>query len=252
MFNTEDGVAWEFPPHTQFPSYVIFPTPRPSALSPIIIVISKTMILYETLNLQSSQKSPRGQQQTSFHQQSTSSQQQSTSSQQQSVAPHQQSTTSQSTTSHGATHSTILTEMEAESFHKTVHVESSERRSTSHAMGIQHQTPNTQESAKDIDTKEEEKKADPNVWSVLNSVDDESVVMFGLPPERSAKEKQADSVQLVMELIDKVNAQQSDFVTADSKALNKIHTELIKVSQLVRNFLEYSTNLINDEGRSVI
>lgn len=227
--------------------------------------------------MQSSQQSARVQQQASFHQHSTSSQQQSTASHQPSTAYHHQSTAAyqpstsrshqqsmasnqqstassqQSTASHNATHSTILTVVEAESFHKTVHVESSERRSTSHATGIQHQHPDTQESAKDVDNnEEEEKKADPHVWSVLNSVDDRSAVMFGLPPARSAKEKQADSVQLVMELIDKLNAQQSDFATADSKALNKIHTELIKVSQLVRNFLEYSTNLINDEGRSII
>lgn len=92
---------------------------------------------------------------------------------------------------------------------------------------------------------------DPNVWSVFNSFDDGSSA-FGMPLERSSKEKQADSLQLVMELIDKVNAQQSDFATADSKALKQVHTELIKVSQLVRNFLEYSTTLINDEGKLVI
>ena len=142
--------------------------------------------------------------------------------------------------------------MEAESFHKTVHVQSSERRSTSHDTGLRHQTSSTQESAKDVDSEEERKNTDPNVWSVLNSVDDGSAMMFGLPPERSAKEKQADSLQLVVELIDKLNAQQLDFVTADSKALRKIHTELSKVSQMVRNFLEYSTNLINDEGRRVV
>lgn len=69
-----------------------------------------------------------------------------------------------------------------------------------------------------------------------------------MPQERSAEDKKADSLQLVVDLIDKVNANQSDFATADSKALKQIHTELNKVSQLVRNFLEYSTNLINDEG----
>ena len=93
------------------------------------------------------------------------------------------------------------------------------------------------------------RKPSGNVWSVLNSVDDGSSV-FGMPAERSAAEKKADSLQLVMELIEKVNAQKSDFATADSKALKQIHAELIKVSQLVRNFLEYSTTLINDEGIS--
>ena len=91
------------------------------------------------------------------------------------------------------------------------------------------------------------RKSSGNTWSVLNSVDDGSS-LFGMPAERSAAEKKADSLQLVMELIEKVNAQQSDFATADSKALKQVHTELTKISQLVRNFLEYSTTLINDEG----
>ena len=90
-------------------------------------------------------------------------------------------------------------------------------------------------------------KSSRNIWSVINSVDDESS-MFGMPSERSTEEKKADSLQLVMELIEKVNARHSDFASADSKALRRIHTELTKVSQLVRNFLEYSTSLINDEG----
>jgi hypothetical protein len=92
------------------------------------------------------------------------------------------------------------------------------------------------------------RKLSGNTWSMLNSVDDGSCSLFGMPTERSAAEKEADSLQLVMELIEKVNAQQSDFASADSKALKKVHTELIEVSQLVRKFLEYSTTLINDEG----
>ena len=109
-----------------------------------------------------------------------------------------------------------------------------------------------QESATESQADEmEATKRDPNIWSVLNSVDSGSS-MLGVPPERTAGEKKADSLQLVMELIDKVNAQTSDFATADSKALRKVHEELHKVSLLVRNFLEYSTNLINDEGESCI
>ena len=107
----------------------------------------------------------------------------------------------------------------------------------------------TDESTQEAVPEKPVRKPSGNVWSVLNSVDDGSSV-FGMPAERSAAEKKADSLQLVMELIEKVNAQQSDFATADSKALKQIHAELIKVSQLVRNFLEYSTTLINDEGIS--
>lgn len=105
----------------------------------------------------------------------------------------------------------------------------------------------TDESTQEAAAENPARKSSGNVWSVLNSVDDGSS-MFGMPTERSTAEKKADSLQLVMELVEKVNARQSDFATADSKALRQIHTELNKVSQLVRNFLEYSTTLINDEG----
>ena len=103
------------------------------------------------------------------------------------------------------------------------------------------------ESTEGTDAEKLEEKSSPNFWSVMSSVDDGNSA-FGMPQGRSVAEKKADSLQLVVDLIDKVNACQLDFATADSKALKQIHTELSKVSQLVRNFLEYSTNLINDEG----
>lgn len=160
------------------------------------------------------------------------------------------STEQHSTTSHSAFQATIKTEAVHKTIHTHAHAQSSETRSVSHDVSVQHQTANNQnqDSTEKEGDERHGKKTDPNVWSVLNSVDDGSSMMFGLPAERSTKEKQADSLQLVMDLIDKVNAQQSDFATADSKALRKVHAELTKVSQLVRNFLEYSTNLINDEG----
>ena len=164
-----------------------------------------------------------------------------------------------------ASHSVIQTTTKTEAtVHKTIHVQSSDHRSISHHNTDKSQAGKRLPSAKVNHTHELTKKestpmattgseetktkSSPNVWSVLNSVDDGSN-MFGMPSERTAKEKKVDSIELVMDLIDKVNAQQSDFASADSKALKQVHTELTKVSQLVRNFLEYSTNLINDEGK---
>ena len=139
--------------------------------------------------------------------------------------------------------------MKTEAVHKQA--QSSRTRSTSHSDGHTSQSakaaPATDESTQEAANEKPDKKSGGNVWSVINSVDDGSS-MFGMPSERSSEEKKADSLQLVMELIEKVNARQSDFANADSKALQQIHTELSKVSQLVRNFLEYSTTLINDEG----
>ena len=148
--------------------------------------------------------------------------------------------------------SALQSTVKTETVHKTT--QSSLAKSISHNNShTSHNTnqPTTQnktdESTQEATAEKPARKSSGNVWSVLNSVDDGSS-MFGMPTERSAAEKKADSVQLVMELIEKVNARQSDFATADSKALRQIHTELNKVSQLVRNFLEYSTTLINDEG----
>ena len=56
------------------------------------------------------------------------------------------------------------------------------------------------------------------------------------------------SLQIVTELIEKVNANQSDFAEADSKALEMVHSELQRVCNVIMTFLEYSTTIVNDEG----
>lgn len=127
---------------------------------------------------------------------------------------------------------------------------------SSHTMASQPPTESktdetTQEQKTSAVLEKTVRKSSGNTWSVLNSIDNGGR-LFGTPTERSAAEKEADSLQLVMELIEKVNAQQSDFATADSKALQQVHTELTKVSQIVRKFLEYSTTLINDEGMTIV
>ena len=63
-----------------------------------------------------------------------------------------------------------------------------------------------------------------------------------------AKTNQDESIQLVLSLLEKVNANQSDFATADSKAVNKVHTELQNVCQVIKRFLEYSTDIVSKEG----
>lgn len=62
----------------------------------------------------------------------------------------------------------------------------------------------------------------------------------------------AESMDLVIELLGKLNANQTDFATADSSALQQVQTELQKVCQVITSFLEYSTNLVNDEGKDLI
>ena len=87
----------------------------------------------------------------------------------------------------------------------------------------------------------------PHYWSVVGSMDN-GERKFGMPEERSDEEKKAESLQLVVKLIEQVNENEMDFATADSKALQKVQVELQKICQLVTRFLEYSSNLVNDEG----
>ena len=92
-----------------------------------------------------------------------------------------------------------------------------------------------------------DKNPPPNFWSAMGSLD-VGENKFGMPQERTHEEKKAESLQMVLKLIEHVNENQTDFASSDSKALTKVQTELQKICQLVTGFLEYSSNLVNDEG----
>ena len=61
-------------------------------------------------------------------------------------------------------------------------------------------------------------------------------------------EKEAESLDLVIDLLGKLNANKSEFASADSKALKGVQGELQRVYGAITEFLEYSSNLVNDEG----
>lgn len=90
-----------------------------------------------------------------------------------------------------------------------------------------------------------------NFWSAVGSLDAGEDI-FGMPQERTQEEKRAESLQLVIKMIEQVNENQTDFAAADSKALKQVQTELQKICKLVTGFLEYSSNLINDEGEFML
>ena len=64
----------------------------------------------------------------------------------------------------------------------------------------------------------------------------------------SKGQKKAESLDLVSDLLGKLNANKSEFATADSKALKQMQKELQTVYVAITEFLEYSSNLVNDEG----
>ena len=97
---------------------------------------------------------------------------------------------------------------------------------------------------------------DVRMWSTGGSITDQhEETGFGITsgqspvPQPSTKDHvQAESLDMVIDLLDKLNSNQSEFASADSKALEKVHIELQKVSNVIRGFLKYSSTLINDEG----
>lgn len=96
-----------------------------------------------------------------------------------------------------------------------------------------------------------DKRPPPNFWSAVGSVDVGDST-FGMPQEHTQEEKKAESVQMVLKLIEQVNENKTEFASSDSKALKKVQTELQKICRLVTGFLEYSSNLVNDEGASYV
>ena len=69
--------------------------------------------------------------------------------------------------------------------------------------------------------------------------------------EETAKEdhKNMETLDLVADLIQRVNENQAELADMDSRALKEVHFELERVSEIVKGFLEYSTNLVSEEGR---
>ncbi len=104
---------------------------------------------------------------------------------------------------------------------------------------------------------------DGGMWSIGGSIPDEEEegkVVFSAPQPPSAHldfqptsqdHKEMESLEMVMGLLDKLNNNRSDFASADSMALQKVHSELQNVSEIIRGFLEFSTTLINDEGLDI-
>ena len=72
---------------------------------------------------------------------------------------------------------------------------------------------------------------------------------FTVPEDTVTEEqKKADSLDLVIDLIHRVNENQAELADVDSKALSGVHSELQRVSEVIKGFLEYSTNLVSQEG----
>ena len=95
--------------------------------------------------------------------------------------------------------------------------------------------------------------ANGGMWNIGGSIasNEDEFTFDTLTDKPCAKieTKKAESLEMVIDLIEKLNANQSEFATADSKALRKVQAELQDVTKMITGFLEYTTNLVNDEGK---
>lgn len=93
---------------------------------------------------------------------------------------------------------------------------------------------------------------DGSVWNVrVTTVNGEEEEVELTAVEETAKEehKNMERLDLVADLIQRVNENQVELADMDSKALKEVHFELERVSEIVKGFLEYSTDLVSEEGR---
>ncbi len=100
-------------------------------------------------------------------------------------------------------------------------------------------------------------ESDGGMWNIVGSLpenegEETPQGVFGprLNEPASQDQKEQESLEMVIDLLGKLNSNHSDFASADSKALQRVHSELQKVSDIVRGFLEFSTAIVKDEGRS--
>lgn len=93
---------------------------------------------------------------------------------------------------------------------------------------------------------------DGSAWNIrVTTVNGEEEEVELTAAEETAKEehKNMETLDLVADLIQRVNENQAELADMDSKALKEVHFELQRVSEIVKGFLEYSTNLVSEEGR---
>ena len=67
----------------------------------------------------------------------------------------------------------------------------------------------------------------------------------------SEEEKRAQSWEVVVDMLHRLNENESDLANIDSKALCKMQEELQKVCQGITRFMKLSSTLVNDEGTCV-
>ena len=91
-----------------------------------------------------------------------------------------------------------------------------------------------------------------SVWKLRGSAangEEEEVELTAAEETAKEEHKNMETLDLVADLIQRVNENQAELADMDSKALKEVHFELQRVSEIVKGVLEYSTNLVSEEGR---
>lgn len=64
-------------------------------------------------------------------------------------------------------------------------------------------------------------------------------------------DKKGALVDLVSDLIEKLNNDQQDLAQSDSKSLKYVHDEMERLTKMVANFVEQSAGIICSEGKAM-
>ena len=67
--------------------------------------------------------------------------------------------------------------------------------------------------------------------------------------ERSKEHIEGKTLEMVADLLRKLNSDDYPFEIADSKTLKMLQEEAIRVNKVIESFMAYSTDVLNEEGK---
>lgn len=70
--------------------------------------------------------------------------------------------------------------------------------------------------------------------------------------EQPKEQIEGKTLEMVADLLKKLNSDEYPFEIADSKALRALQEEAIKVNQMIESFMAYSSDVLNQESEFLI
>ena len=69
--------------------------------------------------------------------------------------------------------------------------------------------------------------------------------------EESKEHFEEKTLEMVADLLRKLNSDNHQLEIADSKALRRLQEEAIKINNVIESFMAYSSKVLNEEGESM-